>query len=114
MLLKPMDPEVIHKLLEGTKDVLTPQVKLDQDFYKNVRCPVCGHKGCEKRIFTPKIVVDNEGNMEFIRSPFGDDMLPEGYAFCMHCSTSFDPYTSVIIKTEASVIAEPGSDPHLT
>jgi hypothetical protein len=106
-MLKTMDPELIHKLLEGAEDILTPEVKAEETLYRNTRCPVCGHGECEKRIPAPKVVAGENGELVVAVSPFGADVLPDGYAHCIHCDTDFNPYTGMIFHTEASMIHAP-------
>lgn len=108
-----MDPNLVRKLLEGHKDILADEVKVDEAFYRNTRCPMCGQGDCQKKIYPTKVAVDDDGNTEIISSPFNGGILPDGYAHCIHCDTDFNPHTGMIYRTEASMIHEPeGEYPH--
>jgi hypothetical protein len=107
---KPMDPEVIQQMIKEHEDILTPLVKAEEEVYKNTKCPVCFQGGCSKKVRPPKVVMTADGPT-VARSPFGDGPLPEGNAFCIHCSTEFDPKSGIIYKTDASVIPSSRSDP---
>jgi rubredoxin len=109
-MLKPMDPDVIRALLADTEDVITPAVKAEEQLYKHLRCPVCGGSKNTK-VLRPIKVVHGEGGPVILNSPFGDDVLPEGRAKCLQCGAVYDPYTKVVERTEASMIASPDSDP---
>jgi len=106
-MLNAMDPEQIRALLEGQEDILTPAIKLEEKFYQHLECPMCQQSGCEKRIRAPRVITDDDGNVEVLNSPFVGDILPEGYAHCPNCETDFNPYTGVIYSTEASMIHGP-------
>jgi len=112
-MLKTMDPAVIRKMLEGHEDILTPEAKAEEAFYRNTQCPMCGARDCQKKIYPTKAIVDDEGNVEVIESPFNGGILPDGYAHCIHCDTDFNPHTGMIFSTEASMIHGPeGGTPH--
>src|SRR5687767_3172059 len=112
-MFRPMDPMMIRELLKGQPDVLTPEVKAEEQLYRNLSCPMCGQSdGCEKRIRPPKIVSGPNGEPVIASSPFSSGrLLPQGYAHCIHCGTDFDPRSGVIYRTEATILAPP-SDPH--
>jgi hypothetical protein len=105
--MKTMDPQLIRELLEGTVDVLTPEIKAEETFFKHTRCPLCGHSGCEKRLYIPKVTMNEAGEPEVDTSLYNSGPLPEGYAHCPNCNTDFNPYTGLIFKTEASMIHGP-------
>lgn len=120
-----MDPSVIRELIKGQPDVISDEIKAENELYKNLSCPVCYESsGCEKRLRPPKILV-SEAGVTLETSPFVTNRaLPQGYAHCVHCGTDFDPRSGFIMKTEASTIAPvdvdsastlifPPSDPHL-
>lgn len=105
--MKAMDPQVIRQMLQGHEDILTPEIKTEEAFYRNTRCPMCAQGDCEKRMYEPKISMDAEGQPVVDQSPFASGLLPEGYAHCIHCDTDFNPYTGVIFSTGASMIPGP-------
>ena len=110
-MLKTLDPDTIRSLIEGQPDILTEEAKKEAEFYRNVNCPMCCERGAEKRLFPPKILVGPDGPV-IVSSPFSNgNLLPQGYAHCTHCNTDFNPYSGIIIKTEASMIAFPPSIP---
>lgn len=111
-MLKPMDPTLLCQLVQGQPDVLTKEAEADAKFYRDLRCPLCSKGGCTKKLEAPLIKEGPDGTV-LLRTPFGDGMLPEGYASCNHCGTEFDPYTKVVRSTEASIISSPQSDPLL-
>ena len=106
--MKAMDPDRIRELLAGQEDILTPEIKVEEALYRNTQCPMCSQGDCEKRIYRPKVSIDEEGQPVVEQSPFSSGLLPEGYAHCIHCGTDFNPYTRVIFRTDASMIHGPG------
>jgi hypothetical protein len=109
-MFKPMDPTLLCQLVQDQPDVLAEAIKADDAFYHNLSCPVCSSQGASKRFEAPKVLETEDGTV-MLRTPFGNGMLPTGYAKCDSCGTEFDPYTRVIRNTEASLIASPQSDP---
>lgn len=109
-MFKAMDQDLARSLIEGQPDVLTAEVKKEEELYANTTCPVCYQSGAEKRIAPPKIVQTEDGPV-VVRSPFSPGRaLPVGYAHCIHCNTDFDPRTGVIRHSELSMIADPLAD----
>lgn len=106
-MLKTMDPELVHQLLNESEDILTPEIKAEEALYRNTQCPMCGQGECEKRIRTPRVIPNEDGEPIIVSSPFGSGLLPDGYAHCIHCDTDFNPHTGMVFKTEASMIAAP-------
>jgi len=105
--MKAMDPKLIRELLKDQEDVLTPEIKSEEALYRNTRCPMCGQGDCEKRMYRPKVSMDENGQPVVDQSTFSSGILPEGYAHCIHCDTDFNPYTGLIFKTAASMIHGP-------
>ena len=105
--MKTMDPKLIRELLANQTDILTPEVKAEEAFYRHTRCPLCNEGGCEKKLYQPKVTLDENGEPVVDTSMFSSGILPEGYAHCIHCGTDFNPYTGVIFSTEASMIHGP-------
>jgi len=110
-MLKTMDPNVIRAMLKDHTDVISQETKKEEEFYKNLSCPMCYGAGCEKRINAIAVRM-GEGGPEVASSPFvAGRNLPQGYAHCIHCGTDFDPQTGVIRKAEASLIVPTDLDP---
>ena len=78
-----MDPEVVLKLLEGHKDVLTPAAEEQERIYGR-SCPRCG--GACRRLAS------------FHSMHTGQDPLPRFYLQCMACHEEFDPETGLTLK----------------
>ena len=106
-MLKTMDPDRVRELIAGQTDILSAAVKAEEALYRHTKCPMCGESGCEKKIRPPKVIIDDDGNTEVLSSPFTGDILPDGYAHCIHCDTDFNPYTGMIFTTAASMIHGP-------
>ena len=110
-MFKTMDPNLIRDLIKDAPDVLTPAAEEEEKFYRNAMCPMCYQRGAKKKIPPPKIIVTPDGP-EVVESPWVDgQLLVQGYANCTHCDTDYDPYTGLIMHTEASTIASSQSDP---
>lgn len=81
---KELDPDVVLKLLEGQQDLLTPELKKEEAFFRNTSCPTCGERGLE--------AVLNE------KRPFSPGVpLPNKFLRC-RCGTEFEPYTRLILS----------------
>lgn len=106
-MLKTMDPALIRQLIAGVTDALTPEAEAEAALYRSTQCPVCGERECQKKVKEAKIVPNEDGEPIVAVSPFGQGLLPEGYAHCIHCGTDFNPLTGMIYKTEASMIHGP-------
>lgn len=100
-----MDQQLARELIEREKDILTPAIEAEKTLYQNTTCPMCGTTGCEKQIPKPKVIETSQGPV-VSDNVFGD-LLVRGYAHCIHCNTSFNPHTGVIIKTDMSIIHAP-------
>ena len=108
---KEMDPDEIRRLIDGVPDVITPALEDDAKYYASLRCPVCRGGNIEKVPRAGKIAETPHGP-EVVRSPWtGANVLPDGNAKCLDCSTVFDPSTSTIHSTEASMIHAPPLGP---
>lgn len=112
-MFQTMDPSIIRALIEGQPDVLSEEVKAENELFSKISCPMCYEAGgCEKRLRPPKVVIDEDGNPNVVVSPFTPNQaLPQGYAHCVHCGTDFDPHSGLIMKTEASGIEPVDLDP---
>jgi len=80
-----LDPETIRKLLEGQEDVLTPQIRKEQAYFRALPCPVCRNQATTSLI---------DGARPF--SPGA--ILPNRVLVCTRCETEFDPYTGLVRK----------------
>lgn len=107
-----MDPNRVRELIQGEPDILTRAVAMESEKYAALRCPVCSASGCIKVVEPTRITTLPDGSPQLI-TPFGSDMLPRGFARCVQCNTDFDPQTSVIRKSDATVIASSSEDPPL-
>jgi len=79
-----LDAEIIQKLLEGHKDVITSASEKRDKFYAAQACPRCGGN-CKKL-----------GNYHTMYT--GDEPLPKFYLMCLACGEEFDPHTGITIK----------------
>jgi len=107
-MLKTMDPDTIRELLKGHEDIITPEVKAEEAFFRNVACPICKEGDCQKRMQPPRFLARDGEEPELVSSPFNSGILAESFAHCIHCGTDFNPYTGMIYGTEASMIHGPG------
>jgi hypothetical protein len=85
MNLKPADPRVILKLLEGRKDVITPLAEKRDEFYRNQTCIRCGGTALTK--------VSNAATL----FQSGDPM-PRYLMQCQDCTCMFDPHTGLLLS----------------
>jgi hypothetical protein len=111
-MFEPMDPDLAHALIEQEPDVLSEAIKKETELYANIACPMCYQNGAEKRIPPPRFEISTDG-LPMLRNSalLTSRPLPAGYAHCLHCGTDFDPHSGLIRQTEASIIADPDSDP---
>jgi hypothetical protein len=85
MNLKPMDPRITLKLLEGQKDVITPMAQERDQFYKDQSCPQCGGNAMTKTGDPNRLFRDGK--------PLAYYQLE-----CDNCGCLFDPHTGLVIK----------------
>jgi len=85
MDLKPADPRITIKLLEGKKDILGPLVEKRDAFYKSRQCLRCGG-GTFTKVANPKTLFIPE------------DPLPRFLLKCKDCECLFDPHTNILLK----------------
>ena len=83
--LKPLDPRITQKLLEGTQDTLTPAAEVREKFYKQQSCPHCAGNSFQKR-----------GDIRMMFRP--DDPLPRYQLHCENCGCLFDPHSGIVVK----------------
>ena len=84
MDLKPADPRITMKLLEGRKDLLGPLAEARRAFYDSQRCIRCGGTAFtriadSKTMFAP------------------DDPLPRYLLKCRDCECLFDPHSGILL-----------------
>ena len=85
MDLKPADPRVILKLLEGKKDIITPLAEKRDEFYRGQTCIRCGSQALIK--------VANAATL--FRS---NDPMPRYLMQCQDCECLFDPHTGLLLS----------------
>lgn len=102
----PMDQQLARELISRETNVLSPAAEEDAKRYASLRCPMCYQSGCKKQLLPTKIAVSDEG-LQVISSPFGDGMIPEGHAICIHCDTVFDPASGLILNSGPTMTSSP-------
>lgn len=87
---KTLSPELIKKALEGHVDILTPEVKKEEAFLRNVSCPLC--QGRDLNSFVDPA------------HPFSDGkLLANKLMSCEKCNIEFNPYTMLITKVKSEL-----------
>ncbi len=90
-----MDPEEILSLIEGVEDVLQPEAKGLEAFYRQFVCPVCASP-CHKEY--------HPGHM--FRDP--NVLNPRAILRCNSCRHLFDPHSGLTVELgEQPKIATP-------
>lgn len=82
---KEMDPDLIHKLMEGHENVIRPAIEKEQAYLGTIACPACGASSLEaqmnpKRPFTKGSILVNK------------------VMICLTCKAEFEPDTRLISK----------------
>ena len=85
MALKPMDPRIILKLLEGHEDVITPLARERQKFYDSKTCTECGSPALVKTWDADTVFRDN-------------DLLPRAFLKCESCDALMDPHSGILLS----------------
>jgi hypothetical protein len=85
MNLKPQDPRITMKLLEGHTDVITPLAQEREQFYQNQICPGCTGDNLQKT-----------GDSRMLFRP--GEVLPRYWLECKSCGCIHDPHSGIIIK----------------
>jgi len=85
MDLKPLDPQITLKLLEGRKDIITPLAAEREKFYRAQHCPRCGGNATTKTGNPHKLFVEGEA-------------LPRFQLRCDNCSCLFDPFSGIVLE----------------
>ena len=84
MHLKPANPLVILKLLEGRKDVIGPLAKARDEFYQSQSCIRCGGNSLIKKANAATLFHAN-------------DPIPRYLLECQDCECTFDPHTGLLL-----------------
>lgn len=86
---KALPPELIHQLLQGHQDVLTPAQNKEEAFHRHSPCPRCQKYGNESYV-NP-------------RQPFlQGSLLPNMVLRCLSCQTEWDPHSRFVFKALAT------------
>lgn len=85
MDLKPLDPRITLKLLEGWEDVITPLAQEREEFYKSQNCPRCSGNSHTKTGDPKRLYVNGEA-------------LPRYQLRCDNCSCLFDPFSGIVLE----------------
>ena len=85
MDLKPLDPIITLKLLEGREDVITTLAQERDQFYQSQSCPQCGGNATTKT---------GDPNRLFRAGK----PLAYYHLECDNCHCLFDPHSGLIIK----------------
>jgi len=85
MDLKPIDPRITAKLLEGYKDTISDSAAARERFYQDQICPHCQSADLRKR-----------GDPRTLFRP--NDPLPRYQLICTNCGCHFDPHSGIILK----------------
>ncbi|TXH11747.1 MAG: hypothetical protein E6R04_00505 [Spirochaetes bacterium] len=84
-VFKEMKSEDVWKAVEGHEDVITPELKKEEAFFRNQVCPLCR----------------SSNHQSFVNpsTPFAPGaVLPSKFLRCLACSAEFDPYSRMITK----------------
>lgn len=83
---KPMDPQLVWKLVEGYQDELGGEAKKQDAFYRQFSCP----RGCGK--------LQKEFSMPHV---FSDDQSLTARALlrCQNCRYLVDPHTNLVLES---------------
>lgn len=84
-LFKEMDPELVHRAIEGHTDVLRPEADRLDAFYRTFSCPRC------------KCSLQKEFD---VRHTFADPSMMNGRALlrCAGCRYLLDPHVNLIVE----------------
>lgn len=86
-----LDPELVWKAIEGYEDILTPQARAQDAFYRQFRCLRC--RGAVERVVDPRHAFD----------PSGEVLVPRSILRCPTCALVFDPHTGLIVTVGHSL-----------
>jgi rubredoxin len=107
MSFQTMDPSLARQLIEHETNIITLEAQIENEVFKNTRCPVCGHIGANKVTIAPRIIPTPDGP-QIIQSPFSSaSSLVMGHAKCEVCQTEYSPTTGVIIRQQEPILTDP-------
>lgn len=89
MHFKEMDPELVLKAIEGYENELEPAKKVQDAFYRQIRCVRCGSGHLEKHF----LGVGHSFNAE------AGELLPRHGMRCTVCKCVFDPHSGLVVET---------------
>lgn len=84
MDLKPLDPRITAKLLEGHTDTLTAEAEERERFYQAQSCPHCSGNAFTKT-----------GDSRFMFR--AGEALPRYLLKCDNCDGIFDPFSGIVL-----------------
>jgi hypothetical protein len=79
-----MDPEDVQNLLEGVRDIISPEVIKQDAFLRSVLCRNCGGQDTESTV---------SRSLPFRKG----EILPNKVVVCKKCKAMTDPTTGLII-----------------
>lgn len=98
MNLKPMDPRITLKLLEGHRDLISPMAAAQERFYQNQVCPSCDGTSFTKTGNASQLFRHGQA-------------LPHYTLRCNDCDCLFDPHSTIVLsmgnRAKAAVPAIP-------
>lgn len=83
-----MDPDVIRKILEGQKDILTPLAEQREARYRRLTCPCC-----QSNDLKPVARTNSDGEIVV------DGIIPHHRFECRVCDCYWDPETDLVLRT---------------
>jgi hypothetical protein len=84
MSLKPVDPRITAKLLEGHQDVISGLAAEREKFYQHQSCPYCQGNSFRKI---------GDGRTLFRAG----EPLPRYQLHCLDCGCEFDPFSGIVL-----------------
>jgi hypothetical protein len=84
-LFKEMDPALAWKAIEGHENVLAPEAKVLDAFYRQFRCKRCGN-AVRKEIDARHAFSDPE------------TLNPRALLRCVTCNCLFDPHSGLVLE----------------
>ena len=85
MDLKPADPRVLLKMLEGRVDIVTPMALERENFYRAQECPTCGGSSLIRKADAKSIFRAN-------------DPMPRYLLCCRDCDCLLDPHSGILLS----------------
>ena len=81
MLFKPMKSEEVLEALKGQENVITPELKAHEEYFRHLSCPSCGSE-CMPFVDPSRLFRSGA-------------VLPNYLARCKACGIEFEPYTKI-------------------